>query len=312
MPGYLSAPLYLAGVMLVTGLGIAAAMTLRPAFAHSVWELAGLEAMPQAAPGSFYAVRVGPLFQAHCVSCHGETRRKAALRLDSYAFTLRGGRHGAVIVPGNPKASELMTRIVLPATDDRAMPPEGKTPLSPDDVTVIRLWIAAGASPATPVAAIRGAPRLVEEVKIPELDPALANRRRAPLAAAVTGLAARYPGLIGYVSRNSADLELDAALRGTAFTDDDLKAFLPLRGRIMRIDLSGSGVTDASAQTLAAMTALQSLRLMNTRVGDNTIAALAPLKLLRSLTVEGTNISEAALAPLRKRGIVIYGDGHDG
>jgi hypothetical protein len=305
---YLSAPLYLACVVLVTGLGIGAAMALRPAFAHKVLETVGLEVMPQATSDSFYTARVAPLFAQHCTSCHGEARQKAELRLDSYAFALRGGRHGAVIVPGNLKASELMTRVALPAGDDHAMPPEGKTPLSPDDVTVIRLWIAAGASPTTPPSAIKGAPRLVAEVKFPELDPAATRRLRAPLAGDVERLSARYPGIIVYESRNSADLELNAALRGTAFTDADLKAFLPLRGHILRIDLSGTAITDASAETLAQMTALKTLRLANTKTGDQTVSALARLKSLKSLTVTGTKATKPALAPLSKAGVAIHGD----
>ena len=61
VPGYLSAPLYFACVALVTGLGLATAMALRPAFAHRLLEFTRLEAMPQAAPSSFYALRVAPL-----------------------------------------------------------------------------------------------------------------------------------------------------------------------------------------------------------------------------------------------------------
>jgi hypothetical protein len=263
--------------------------------------------MPQATPGSFYAARVAPLFAQRCNSCHGEGRQKAELRLDSYAFVLRGGRHGAVIRPGDPKASELMTRIILPAGDDKAMPPEGKTPLSPDDVTVIRLWIAAGASPTTPPSAIKGAPRLVAEVTFPDLDPAAARHLRAPLAGAMGQLSARYPGIIVYESRSSADLELNAALRGTAFTDADLKAFLPLRGHIVLLDLSGTTVTDASASILAQMTALKTLRLTNTRTGDATISALASLKSLKSLTVAGTGATKATLTSLSRHGVAIHG-----
>ncbi|HEY1876115.1 MAG TPA: c-type cytochrome domain-containing protein, partial [Rhizomicrobium sp.] len=220
----------------------------------------------------------------------------------------RGSRRGAVIVPGNPKASELMTRIALPAGDDRAMPPEGKTPLTPDEMTVIRLWIAAGASPTMQPSSIRGAPRPVAEVKIPELDPAATRRLRAPLAGVVGQLSARYPGLLVYESRNSAWLELNAALRGTAFTDSDLKAFLPLRSRLLRIDLSGTSVTDASAQTLALMTALKTLRLANTRTGEATLSVLSEMKSLKSLTVTGTRATKSALAPLVKNGVEIHGD----
>ena len=304
--GYLSAPAYFAGVVLVTGLGVAMAMVLRPAFGHRVLEFAGLEAMPQPSSGSFFAKRVAPLFAESCMACHGDDRQKGELRLDSYAFAMRGGRHGAVILPGDPKASELKTRISLPAGDEKAMPPEGKTPLSPDQVTVIRLWIAAGASPT--MAVIKDAPRLVAEVKIPELDPVAARRLRAPLADEVRKLSGRYPGLLDYVSRNSADLDVNAALSGPAFSDADLKAFLPLSAHIQRLDLSGTTITDASAPILAQMTALKTLRLANTKTGDTTISALVSLKSLKSLTVTGTGATKAALAPFAKKGVEIHGD----
>ena len=109
-------------------------------------------------------------------------------------------------------------------------------------------------------------------------------------------------------SRNSAGLELNAALRGTAFTDADLKAFLPLRSRILRIDLSGTSVTDASAGILAQMTALKTLRLANTKTGDAMLSALSELKSLKSLTVSGTRATKSALAPLVKNGVEIHGD----
>ena len=307
--GYLPAWLYLALVALVTTLGIAIAMALRPAFANSVLEFLHLQATPQAARDSFYAVRVAPLFENHCISCHGERRQKAALRLDSYAFALRGGRHGTVIRAGDIKHSELMERITLPPSDDRAMPPEGKTPLSPDEIKVIRLWIGAGASPSIKVAAIKGAPRLVRDVAIPNFDLAQAMRQRATLAAEVDRLSRRYPGLLSYQSRNSADMELDASSRGAAFGDADLKAFAPVTSRLVRIDLSGTGITDASAPLLAAMPALKALRLANTKTGDNLVAALVPLKSLKSLTVTGTGATQASLASLRARGVTIYGDG---
>ena len=124
-------------------------------------------------------------------------------------------------------------------------------------------------------------------------------------------LSASYPGLLSYVSRNSADLELNASLRGSAFGDSDLKAFEPLKSRLTRIDLSGTAVTAASAGGFSGMTTLKSLRLTNTKDGDGIVAPLAPLKSLKSLTVTGTDVSQAALAPLRNRGVAIYGDGDE-
>ncbi len=139
--------------------------------------LAGLEKPLTAVPGSFYTVRVQPLFARHCAGCHGERMAKAQLRLDSFDAAMRGGKHGAVVMAGNVKDSELYFRMTLPADDDRAMPPSGKEPLTKDELTVVRLWIEQGASGTR--TAIKGAPRLVAPITIPEFDPEAARKARA-------------------------------------------------------------------------------------------------------------------------------------
>jgi hypothetical protein len=87
-----------------------------------------------------YNYHVRPILSDRCFLCHGPDRkaRKAGLRLDT--------REGAltVIVPGKPEASELVKRIT--ASDDKHMPPR-KTNLSlrPDEIEILRRWIAQGA-----------------------------------------------------------------------------------------------------------------------------------------------------------------------
>ena len=124
-------------------------------------------------------------------------------------------------------------------------------------------------------------------------------------------LQARFPGVIIYVSRNSADLEVDASLKGAAFGDSDLAALIPLKARITRADFSGTSIPDASAPPLAGMAALTKLRLARTQVTNKTVASLAGLKALKSVSLVDTNVSDAALAPLRQRGVAVYGGGNE-
>jgi Planctomycete cytochrome C len=305
--GHLSASVYFGCVALLTLAGVGLAMLMRPAFGHDILHWIGLESVPQAQATSFYATRVAPLLEARCVACHGDRRQKSDLRLDSFAAVLRGGKHGAVIRPGDVKNSDLLLRISLPASDDRAMPPSGKTPLTEDEKTVIRLWIAHGASGS--LRDIPGAPKPVVEVEIPKLDPAAAEKQRAPLAALVRRLRDRLPGVIAYEAQDSADLEINASLKGQSFGDADLQALTPLAGRIVGANLSGTAVTDASAPALAAMVKLISLRLSGTKVSDTAIHALEGAKALRSVTVVDTRVTDRALAPLRARGVAVYGGG---
>ena len=305
--GRLSASVYFGCVTLLTLAGVGLAMLARPAFGHDMLQWMGLESVPQAQTSSFYAARVAPLFETRCIGCHGDKRQKSDLRLDSFANLLRGGKHGAVIHPGDIKNSELLVRIFLPASDDRAMPPSGKAPLTEDEKTVIKLWIAHGASGS--LRDIAGAPKPVTEVVIPELNPAQVERQRAPLAALVARLQDRFPGVIAYEAQDSADLEINASLRGQNFGDADFQALAPLAAHIVGVNLSGAAVSDASAAVLAAMTRLKNLRLSGTKVGDTTIHALEGVKALHTVTVVDTRVTEGALAPLRARGVTVYGGG---
>jgi hypothetical protein len=303
----LSAAAYFGCVVLVTLAGVGLAMLARPALAHSAMQMIGLEAVPQADAHSFYTARVAPLFDTRCISCHGARREKASLRLDSFAAVLLGGKHGAVVRPGDARNSELFTRISLPASDERAMPPSGKAPLTEDEKTVIRLWISHGASGS--LRDIPGAPRPVVEVEIPNLDPAATQKQRAPLAVLVRRLQDRFPGVITYEAQASANLEINASLKGQAFGDADLQALASLSARIVRADLSGTAVTDASAPVLAAMPMLKTLRLPGTKISDAVIPALESVKSLRSLSVVDTSVTAKALAPLKARGVAVYGGG---
>lgn len=311
IPGRLSALSYLAAVLAITAAGVGLAMHLRPSFGHTVKRLAGLEKPLTAAPGSFYTVRVQPLFARHCAGCHGARMAKAQLRLDSFDATMRGGKHGSVVMAGHAKDSELYFRMILPADDDRAMPPSGKEPLTKDELAVVRLWIAHGASGTLAAGAVKGAPRLVAPITIPAFDPEAAKKARAAHDALVLGLQEKFPGMISYESRDSGKVEVNAALFGRRFGDAEFKALTPLAGVIVRLDLSGTVVSDASAPLLSKMQSLRQLRLLEVAgVSETLLRELPSLKGLRSVAADGPVPGET-LDALRARKITVY-RGSDG
>lgn len=97
-----------------------------------------------AVQGVDFARDVWPIVESRCVSCHGPVDQFNDLRMDTKAALLEGGRGGKIIVPGKPDESTLYTRVILPADDLDLMPAEGD-PLTPDQIRVIRDWIAQGA-----------------------------------------------------------------------------------------------------------------------------------------------------------------------
>ncbi len=95
--------------------------------------------------------QVKPLLDNKCVSCHGADKQKGGLRLDSRAAALKGGEHGASIVPGDVKKS-LLLQAVRHATRDLAMPPKEKLPAR--DIAALEAWVKAGAPWPEPVAVL--------------------------------------------------------------------------------------------------------------------------------------------------------------
>jgi cytochrome c len=94
----------------------------------------------------YYRTRVVPILQANCYTCHAGMNHKGSLRLDSKAGMIRGGRDGAVIVPGDP-AKSLLVRLMRhegPANDPMPMPSK-KPKLSDADIAVVERWVKAGA-----------------------------------------------------------------------------------------------------------------------------------------------------------------------
>jgi uncharacterized membrane protein len=119
--------------------------------------LAGLEArrtVTSVSTADPFADVVGPMLVERCASCHNDDKQESDLVLTSYAGVMRGGESGRVVVAGNTELSELLRRIELPHDDEEFMPAEGKTPLTPEQVAIIRWWIAAGAPGSGTVGAL--------------------------------------------------------------------------------------------------------------------------------------------------------------
>src|SRR4051812_49621795 len=87
---------------------------------------------------------VRPILSSHCFKCHGqdEGARKAGLRLDLRESALKGGKSGEkAIVPGNPGASALVSRIFSTDEDELMPPAKIKHPLEPDQKEGLKRWI---------------------------------------------------------------------------------------------------------------------------------------------------------------------------
>src|SRR5262245_61187240 len=123
-------------------------------------------------PPSF-AKQVRPFFAKYCLECHNAKESKGDLNLETFAALMKGGKSGPVVEPGKPDESPL---VLLPERKEKPeMPPKTARQPKPNEVAVLRAWVAAGAKDDS--ASIT--------VAIPDIKP------RTPLPTPVTALA--YP-----------------------------------------------------------------------------------------------------------------------
>jgi mono/diheme cytochrome c family protein len=102
-----------------------------------------------------YTGIVKPIMASTCVSCHGEKKQKKRLRLDSLAAIMKGGKDGAVVVPGHVDKSDFIDRITLDLNDDDHMPPKGKPQLTDKQILILEWWVKAGAPGDVPLSSVK-------------------------------------------------------------------------------------------------------------------------------------------------------------
>lgn len=99
---------------------------------------------PPAAKKIEFRRDIQPILESHCLRCHGAERPKSQFRLTQRESALKGGANGVDIVPGNSAQSPLI-HYVARLVPDMEMPPEGRgTPLTTNEVGLLRAWIDQG------------------------------------------------------------------------------------------------------------------------------------------------------------------------
>ena len=120
---------------------------------------------------------VQPIFQQHCVGCHGPAQQMNGLRLDRRRDAMRGGSAGGVVIrPGSGEISALYLKL-NGAGFGAQMPPTGA--LKPEQIAVIKQWIDQGAEwpdslagDVEPAPADPAAERLIDAVRSARTEPA--------------------------------------------------------------------------------------------------------------------------------------------
>ena len=93
-----------------------------------------------------YLRDIKPIFEGHCLKCHGPVKPKSGFRVDNREDLLKGGDNGTNVFAGQSSKSPLIHYAAY-LVEDMEMPPAGKGErLTPDQVGLLRAWIDQGVS----------------------------------------------------------------------------------------------------------------------------------------------------------------------
>ncbi len=130
---------------LCLGLFLSATIAVSPARADDKAKPASVD--PNS-PVSF-ARQVMPVLQRKCQGCHQPAKSQGKLDLTSFEALRKGGKTGPGFEPGKPDDSTLVDQVEGPKP---IMPPTGAA-MSPEEVELVKRWVAQGAKDDTPAAA---------------------------------------------------------------------------------------------------------------------------------------------------------------
>jgi mono/diheme cytochrome c family protein len=267
-----------------------------------------------------YGTQIAPILGERCYSCHGPDKQKGGLRLDSPAAIRSGGKKtgAALLVAGQPEKSALYTSLVLPQDDDDFMPAKGG-PLKPEQIALIRQWIAAGApfedappagraaptalpAGSKPGAATSAAPAVPAAGPTPAQTATGYDQLAAGLAApdqrAIAALSAAG-AVVRPLSRDGKVLEVNLSHARTAPDERMLQQVGRLGANVAWLDLAGTAIANGQLAVLRSLPNLQRLHLERTAVDDGALAQLLPLARLEYLNLVGTQVSDAGLFRLK-------------
>ena len=256
----------------------------------------------------YYDVVV-PVFEAKCLSCHNQQKSKGRLLMNSYASLLKAGESGTPsMTPGNLEKSELYNRVHLPFDHKDHMPPAGKTPLTEDEVSILKFWIEGGSSDSLRVSDARKEENIgpVIERVLPELlryhrNALIARTKAIELEADLKKLANELNISIERDTVSDGDFYTIAMKFPPApFTNEQFRQLSPYFEVFSKVSLIASGIDDAGLYYISKMVNVKELYLQKTNIDGSGLVYLQKLPNLEKLNLSFTKIDDQSTIDLLK------------
>lgn len=257
-----------------------------------------------------YRHLVAPILDNKCISCHNQSKKKGGLSMVDSVSIHSGGKNGPVLVPGSATKSELVKRVLLDPHSKDFMPPEGKTPLTDEEIAIITYWInSSNAGFKTKVANVK-TPENITTIASTMLG--LTNSNSSEALPTVTKVSEQLIASIEKEGFRLRELVFDSSLFEVVLdvntiqeeTKDQLhnklEKLLPIKENIIWLSLESNGITDENVKVISQFTNIQKLKLGKNPISDNAVEYLTNLQKMTSVNLFETNITAKSLRVFSK------------
>ena len=246
---------------------------------------------------------IAPLLEDKCLECHNDSKLKGDLNLANQEAILAGGDNGDVITPGNAHESEIFRRITLRPDNKKFMPPDGKTPLSYNEVKLIEWWLNSGADFENSVLEAGVNPEMkfvLAQLYGLDTDPKSYVERAFVEATEPENLNLLVDA--GFyaqpIAANNNFIEVKKK-RTTDIEKSSLQLMDNVKQQVTWLHVGGAGLTDQDLSFLQGMDNLTRLHLENNPITEEGLKVIEGLPHLESLNLYGTNVTGAVLETLQ-------------
>ena len=235
---------------------------------------------------------VAPILAQKCTSCHGPDKMKGDLQLDKPENILKGGKDGDILKGNKNKPSLFYERIHLPVSDEKHMPPDGKSQLTSDEITILNKWLLSGGDFKIKTGELAGTDSL--SVLINKIKPAVSQK---------TGSNKNLPDLkefnsnyctTNYLFNGSDDVEV-IFFQGSFYNHANLKRLEKIKSRIVILNLQGMPLKKEDLDVIVQFKNLEKLNLNNTKLDPESLEALKSLPSLKEISLCGIEFDEYRL-----------------
>lgn len=251
-----------------------------------------------------YRDLIYPIFEAKCISCHGEEVQRGGLNMATVEVLQEGGDDGPVVALGNTAESELFRRVTLPQKNIKFMPPTEEA-LTYDEIKTLEWWIEQGASFEDPVTAFE----VTDNIK-----PVLLRRYGLDTdpkpwyemvkLAPVDGMQIEALQKIGFKVRTlgATNPLLDIKYSGDDLTLEKINELEKVKNHVTWLSLAQTNIEDEWLASVGQFSNLTRLQLEKTSITDNAISHLSGLEHLEALNLYGTTVTNECLSDIEKIG----------